>query len=149
MQIVHIISTGKYGQEYSYVKNPGAELVHINTEIRVVQQQRSESETLDESLELAELISSQNQPHIHGDGSQSGNSQFAADNNYCNPAAYITHVAEHDKGGTDKQFICQRIEKFTQISNLIATPGDIAVKKVGQRCQKKDKAARNMVSLFG
>ena len=69
--------------------------------------------------------------------SKAGDGKFTSQNNHQRPSRNLSPLAEHGHAGNGQQLVRQGIQKFTEIADLIASPGDLPIHKISQTCQNK------------
>jgi len=82
-------------------------------------------------LDLAAPAGGDDRTVVGGDHAQAADGKFPRDDDEHQPGRHPAPADENHHAGRHEQLICQRIEEFAEVADLIVMPGDIAVQEVG------------------
>ncbi len=73
-----------------------------------------------------------------GNRAQTGDNKFSAENNDDRPRRREMFFDQNDQSRRNKKFIGNRVEKFAEIGNLIASSRQMSVENISKRRDEKD-----------
>ena len=80
---------------------------------------------------------------------QAGHCKFPGQYDHQRPGGENTPFTEHGHGSDDQKFVGQRIQKFSEIRDLIALSGDLTVYVISDACQNKNTQGNPHINTIG
>ena len=113
----------------------------------VGQDSGDDGDDLYDGLELAYLAGFDGEAFGGGDGAQSGDEEFAADDEDGDPWLDDTGVVadQDDVAGGDEEFVRQWVEKYAHGGDLMAAAGEVAVEAVSDAGEDEDDAGDDLL----
>jgi len=125
-----IVNSGPEGENQCTPQKKCSDGMRVQTEKRIMDQQRYGSSYLESSL-IFSKIGCRNIFSLFSDNvAKSGHGNFTADNNADHPGRRPAQGGQHNEGGRYQELVCHRIHYFSQIRYQAESSGKITVKVI-------------------